>query len=296
MVGQGTSGPFATVSLFNTLTRNVSVIPGSQPNSTLASWDSYDFLCDVNPIWSLAGYALFSGDYVSNNISSAGDPLSLAQSSAAIPCALFPQPNSIVFLPLSDEVVTSSNPSGTTSQAYMNVTTEGCTGTQYLGNCGSSGMLAGYYNSTGSFESFPVGQYTLVAADVWGQTVFAHFQVLSAIGAQVEVVSVIGPIPPYNPGGPVVSITLLNIDASSIVSLNATLHAGEIPPGQVVYKYVFDVNSSHPLLTGQSVTQTLTLINGGFNTGEPYLLAINGTFSNGAGFSYDAQIQISPPS
>ena len=157
-------------------------------------------------------------------------------------------------------------------------------------------MLAGYYNSTGSFEPFPLGQYTLVAEDVWGQTVFAHFQVLSGVGTQVDVVSVIGPIPPYNPGGPVVSVTLLNIDASSIVSLNATLHVGEIPPGQVVYRYVFDVSSSHPLLTGQSVTQTLTLINGGFNTGETYLLAINGTLSNGVGFSYDAQVQISPPS
>jgi hypothetical protein len=296
MVGRGTSGPFATVSLFNTLTGNVSIIPGSQTNSTLANWDSHDFLCDAHPLWSLAGYALFSGHYTSNNISSAGDPLSLAGSSAAIPCALLTPPNSVIFLPQSDAVVTSSDPSIRTTQAYLNVTTAGCTGTEYSGGCGSSGMLAGYYNSTGSFEPFPLGQYTLVAGDVWGQTVFAHFQVLSAVGAQVGVVSVIGPIPPYNPGGPVVSVTLLNIDACSIVSLNATLHAGEVAPGQVVYKYVFDVSSSHPLLTGQSATQTLTLINGEFSTGETYLLAINGTFSNGQGFSYDAQVQISPPS
>lgn len=106
----------------------------------------------------------------------------------------------------------------------------------------------------------------------------------------VQVVSVFGPIPPYNPGGPVVSVTLKNVGQAPIVSLNATLKLPSAEPS-VTYVFTFEVSSSDPLLPGQSVEITRTLIGAGFGN-SPYPLVISGLLSNGIAFNYTQQVRI----
>jgi hypothetical protein len=105
----------------------------------------------------------------------------------------------------------------------------------------------------------------------------------------VEVVSVSGPIPPYNPGGPVVEITLKNASDEAITSLAATLKLSRD------FDFAYDVTSSKPLSPGNSIIARLTLINGGFSDNTTYPLIINGTQQSGATFSYTKQVQIEEP-
>ena len=112
------------------------------------------------------------------------------------------------------------------------------------------------YNANGSslstpcnFRAFTPGSYTIVAEDLWNQTVYGYFQV-SSLQTPIKVVSVTGPIPPYNPGGPVISITLMNVADLPITSLNATLQLES--QLSVPYSFQFGVNSSNPLFPGQS--------------------------------------------
>jgi len=118
--------------------------------------------------------------------------------------------------------------------------------------------------------------------------------VATTYGGPVEVVSVTGPIPPYNPGGPVVSVALMNAGDIPITSLSATLPS--FPGGpSVPYSFVFDVNSSNPLLPGQSIKETRTLIGASIDSGLEYPLTISGTLVNGTPFSYTTQVQVVPP-
>ena len=119
--------------------------------------------------------------------------------------------------------------------------------------------------------------------------------IISPISSPAELVSVIGPIPPYNPGGPVVSVTLKNGGKASITSLDATLGAGNLENAVNGYSFVFNVSSSEPLQPGQSTQDTRTLIGAGFDTGVDYPLSINGTLVNGTQFSYTVQVQVVPP-
>lgn len=115
----------------------------------------------------------------------------------------------------------------------------------------------------------------------------------TALGGFVEVVSVIGPILPVNPGGPVVSITLRNVVDAPITSLSATLLFNAVT--KLPYSFVFSVNSSNPLMPGQTIQETRTLINGGFDSSLQYPLTINGALINGTQFSYTEQIRVVPP-
>ena len=145
------------------------------------------------------------------------------------------------------------------------------------------------------FHQFSPGPYTIVAEDMWNQTVYAHFQVVSAVGSQVEVVSVTGPIPPYNPGGPVVSISLKNIGETPITSLNATL--AFVNPRNVLTPWPFSFNASpsNPLLPGESINATSTLIGASIDSSLEYPLTVNGAFLNGTQFSFTEQVKVLPP-
>lgn len=113
-------------------------------------------------------------------------------------------------------------------------------------------------------------------------------------GSPVEVVSVVGPIPPYNPGGPVVRVTLQNIGQLPITSVNASLPS--YPGGPTVpYSFVFEVNSSSPLEPGRTARATLTMLDFGFSTGQEFPLTVSGTLSNGTEFSFTVQVQIVAP-
>ena len=110
----------------------------------------------------------------------------------------------------------------------------------------------------------------------------------------LEIVSVIGPIIPYNPGGPTVRITVKNEATEPVVSLTTTLVVVSISPNQT-YDFNFNVSSLNPLLPNNSITSTLALINGEFNDNTTYPLKIDGTFQNGGTFAYTEQVTIDEP-
>jgi hypothetical protein len=149
-------------------------------------------------------------------------------------------------------------------------------------------------SSTSIFVLFDPGVYTVAAGDEWGQTVILHFAVVSSTKSPIAVVSVTGPIQPYNPGGPVIGMTLKNIGNISIISLSATLNLTSAEPS-VPYSFVFDVNASNPLLAGNSINSTRTLVGASFDSATSYPLTINGILGNGLSFYITQLVVISPP-
>jgi hypothetical protein len=108
----------------------------------------------------------------------------------------------------------------------------------------------------------------------------------------VEVLSVTGPIAPYNWGGPVVGIALKNVGNSSIVALNAALSAPLSGP----YVFTFGVNKANVLQPGQSVRANETLLGGSIQSGMIYPLTVNGTLAGGPSFSSTIQVEVVSPS
>jgi hypothetical protein len=110
----------------------------------------------------------------------------------------------------------------------------------------------------------------------------------------IEIVSVLGPLAPFNPGGPTVEIILKNVSTTPIVSLTATLGLGGVghPTAPGSFTFTFDVTALHPLLPGRSVSDTSTLIGAGFSDSASYPLTITGTMENGATFTYTKQVHI----
>lgn len=114
-------------------------------------------------------------------------------------------------------------------------------------------------------------------------------QTPSATSQPVEVVSVTGSVPPINPGGPVVEITLKNVSAEAITSLAASLKLNRD------FDFAYDVTPAEPLFPGSSISTSLILINGGFSDNTTYPLLISGAQQSGATFSYTKQVQIKAP-
>jgi hypothetical protein len=110
----------------------------------------------------------------------------------------------------------------------------------------------------------------------------------------IEVVSVTGPMPPINPGGPTVEIVLKNISTRGVVALAATLGVSGAPPGGD-FTFDFDVMPDSPLAPGNSATARMTLIGGGFDTGALYPLTVSGALAEGETFEFTSQVRISPP-
>jgi len=108
----------------------------------------------------------------------------------------------------------------------------------------------------------------------------------------IEITSVLGPVGPINWGGPVVEITLKNVDVEPVVSLTATLEL-DTPFGP--FDFVFNVTPSNPLQPNRSTTATRCLIGGGFSNNVSYPLTINATLQNGTNFVYTRLVQIVKP-
>jgi hypothetical protein len=191
----------ARISIVNPIGVYVTVPPSYENDSTILSWNVYDFLCGgaalSNPTWSLAGYALFQGHYTSANLSSAAAPLDLV-APLIIECPAGPNPNAIIFSPhSSDTTVYFQQPNNffenaTAQVATMDATTGICALTSGFYNCNGTalsgywtGPPGGYFNSENAttsspyFHYFPPGEYTLVVEDAWGQTYYAYFEVVS---------------------------------------------------------------------------------------------------------------------
>jgi hypothetical protein len=105
----------------------------------------------------------------------------------------------------------------------------------------------------------------------------------------IEVVSLIGPLPPVNPGGPNVEITLKNISSEPIVTLIVTLELNK------PFNFPLDISLPVPLLPGNTISNEQTLISGSFNNDLSYPLRIKGTLRNGVAFDYTKQVHVAAP-
>jgi len=106
----------------------------------------------------------------------------------------------------------------------------------------------------------------------------------------IEIVSVLGPLPPFNPGGAAVKITLKNVGVEPVISLTATLEVSES------FDFIFNVTPSNPLQPNRSTSATLTLVGGGgFSSNGSYPLTINATLQSGGKFVYTKLVQIVEP-
>jgi hypothetical protein len=105
----------------------------------------------------------------------------------------------------------------------------------------------------------------------------------------IEIISVLGPLQPINPGGPIIEITLKNASAEPVVNLTATLELSKS------FVFNFDVTPSNNLLPDKTISAKLTLIGGGFSDNLAYPLTINGTMQNKTAFVYTKQVIIKPP-
>jgi hypothetical protein len=108
----------------------------------------------------------------------------------------------------------------------------------------------------------------------------------------IEVVAVVGPVPPHNPGGTVVEITLKNNGTEPVVQLKTVLQL------EKNYDFDFPVTTSAPLNAGQSISRKLTLLGPGstVDSEASYLLKITATLQSGSVISYSVQVKIGPPS
>jgi hypothetical protein len=118
----------------------------------------------------------------------------------------------------------------------------------------------------------------------------------------IEVVSVTGPLPSsyedgkpvYNPGGPIVEITLKNVSDEPVIFLEASLDLNISHP-QNLYIFTFDVTLASPLRPGESISTRSTLIGGGFADTIPYPVTISGTLESNVAFIYTKSIFITIP-
>ena len=110
----------------------------------------------------------------------------------------------------------------------------------------------------------------------------------------IEIASVLGPVGPVNPGGPIVEITLKNVSVEPVISLTATLEVDTA--FDISFAFTFDnVSPWNPLQPTRSTSDRLCLIGGGFSSDVSYPLTINATLRNGAKFVYTKPVQIVEP-
>jgi hypothetical protein len=300
----------ANVTLFNTLDENLTLYTPQVEfgNSMIQSWDNYDFPCgEAGSASYLASFALLHGHFSALNFSRAPAPLQLAASEQLLCNGLIP-PDKVAFLPNSSFAFMYS---GTYLVDKKSVALDPATGSCAALPSGSSQChkgtgLFGYWNVTAQtccpgptatnsqyFRYFTPGEYTLAAEDLWNQTVYAHFRVAQGPSPSLAVSAQESPF--SNPRTPVIGLTLGNFGDLPIVSLNATLSF--VPPDglagvPVPYPFAFEeVNSSVPLLPGETIHETRTLNGPLFDIGASYPLTIAGTLSNGTEFSYTQQIR-----
>jgi len=172
----------------------------------------------------------------------------------------------VTFLPDSDNASISGT--GIPSAPFtLGLSTNGCTGLPHGGSsCHSGSGLFGYWsplvNSSAPepFQYFTPGEYTLAAEDLWGDRVFAYFQVTDGPSPSLAVSAQESPF--SGEGHPIIGITLADLAGVPVTSLNATLRlvvSPDAPSNSTSYPFTFSVNSSDPLLPGQPVQDVSTL-------------------------------------
>ncbi len=124
---------------------------------------------------------------------------------------------------------------------------------------------------------------------------------LTTSARPVEIVSATGPWPSwyedgkpvYNPGGPIVEITVENASNEPVILLEVTLDTGSVS-SQNPYVFDFDVCPTRPLAPGQSISSRRTLIGGGFGD-LPLPVSITGRVEGNKAFFYTRSVVITSP-
>ncbi|MDD5289370.1 MAG: hypothetical protein PHY28_09715 [Dehalococcoidales bacterium] len=105
----------------------------------------------------------------------------------------------------------------------------------------------------------------------------------------IDIISVEGPLPPINPGGPIIELTVMNVSNEPIISLSIVVNLGRD------FTFNFDIGSVNPLLPAQNSSVRMTLIGGGFANDISYSFIIGGELQSGSSFSYLRQAKITHP-
>jgi hypothetical protein len=105
----------------------------------------------------------------------------------------------------------------------------------------------------------------------------------------VEIVSVTGPMPPINPGGPIIEIVLKNISTEPVVELSARMETA------MAFTCNCDIAADNPLPPGESTIARITMISGGFSDTRLYLTTVYGKLKGGGDFSFTREVRITAP-
>jgi hypothetical protein len=104
-------------------------------------------------------------------------------------------------------------------------------------------------------------------------------------------------MPPFNPGGPNVEITVKNTSIYTVTHLIAQLNLNlQTPP--IAYVFDFGLTQGATLAPGATTNLTRNLINGSFNGETFYTLTLDVGYAGAAGdatANYGVQIQIGSP-
>ena len=259
------------IELLNTQSQNVSL--AVVPNQNISGWNGVDFFCSANPSHSLVGFALFKGQFSPENISAAGSPLQLA-APVAIPCPYSLPLNDTTFLPNSDRTASSSYYGQTQEPFYpvtaeVNATTGYCVGSTLSGDCQETSGILGYWNpgfgyaggttfTSQNFTHFPASEYTIVAMDDWGQTIYAHFQVAKSSSSTSSVSYTVDAQPTHT----ATAVT----DPTDSLQLQLSLNASSSPEDGVTVSAAVDeyntLASTDNMTTADSWPLALNGLNG----------------------------------
>jgi len=185
IIGQGQAIGVEAM-LFNTLDHNVTLIPGFDAYSNVTDWGSYSNNDCTNHL--PVDFAIFEGYYSAQNVSLAGEPLLVAEPfPIPIPCIDFTPATSYTMLPDSTMAQVIINVTGQMRSYSENMMfglapfqVPPCFGKEQCSG-GINVGAKGYWTGTGEnyvFHLFPKGDYTVAIADVWGQLLIFHFQVV----------------------------------------------------------------------------------------------------------------------
>jgi hypothetical protein len=176
----------AEVSLYNTLSQNLTLSVADSGNSTLDDWISADSYCGDSYYGPMLGYALFEGYYTASNFSVDLSPLQLVPVGTT-GCVGGPTATgTVIFLPDSGMSIVNG---GLAHPVTVNPSTGYCVYVGMASTCGGGDLgLIGYWNTSapignGSLTSpyfvrFQPGErYTLAVLDAWGDALYAHFKV-----------------------------------------------------------------------------------------------------------------------
>lgn len=176
----------AVATIYNTQTQNTTVYPNSTQYGYLADWGSYLMGRCPGFSESALSIAIFRGHYTVANFSSPAYPL-LLNPPQNFGCPALPPLESLEFLPHNDTAEALYNDTIAGPQhIVLSMTAELVSACATSNNaCTYTPGVNGYWtvlpNPPGTnfvFHYFDPGNYTIVAADSWGQTVYMYFEVV----------------------------------------------------------------------------------------------------------------------